>query len=62
MSYLAIEDHGVIGDQHTVALVGLDGTIDFLCFPHFDSPSVFASLLDDEKGGSFRLAPSHETT
>jgi GH15 family glucan-1,4-alpha-glucosidase len=52
-----IEDHGVIGDLHTVALVGMDGAIDFLCFPHFDSPSVFAGLLDREKGGIFKVAP-----
>ncbi|WNG53432.1 glycoside hydrolase family 15 protein [Archangium gephyra] len=53
----AIEDHGVIGDLRTVALVATDGTMDWLCFPHFDSPSVFAALLDPEKGGHFRIAP-----
>ena len=52
-----IEDHGVIGDLRTVALIGSDGTLDWLCFPHFDSPSVFAALLDPEKGGHFRIAP-----
>ena len=56
MSYLPIESHGVIGDLHTVALVGVDGTIDWLCFPHFDSPSVFGSILDERKGGFFRIA------
>ena len=57
MGYLPIEDHGVIGDLHTAALVGIDGTIDWLCLPRFDAPSVFASILDDEKGGHFKLAP-----
>jgi len=59
-AYPPIEDHGVIGDLYTVALVALDGTIDFLCLPHFDSPSVFAALIDHEKGGRFRLAPALE--
>jgi GH15 family glucan-1,4-alpha-glucosidase len=57
VGYLPIEDHGVIGDLHTAALVGIDGTIDWLCLPRFDAPSVFASILDDEKGGHFRLRP-----
>lgn len=57
MSYQPIENYGIIGDLHTVALVGMDGSIDFMCFPHFDSPSVFARILDDEKGGFFRVAP-----
>jgi GH15 family glucan-1,4-alpha-glucosidase len=52
-----IENHGIIGDLRTVALVALDGAIDFLCWPRFDSPSVFASILDDERGGRFELAP-----
>jgi GH15 family glucan-1,4-alpha-glucosidase len=60
MAYLPIESYGVIGDLHTTALVGLDGSIDWLCFPKFDSPSVFAALLDDEKGGRFQIAPSSE--
>jgi len=57
VSYPPIEHHGVIGDLRTAALVGVDGAIDFMCFPRFDSPSIFASLLDQERGGSFRLAP-----
>ncbi len=52
-----IEEHGVIGDLRTVALVGTDGTLDWLCFPNFDSPSVFAALLDPERGGHFRISP-----
>ena len=55
MAYLPIEAHGVIGDLQTIALVGRDGTIDWCCLPHFDSPSVFASILDDRVGGSFAL-------
>jgi GH15 family glucan-1,4-alpha-glucosidase len=57
VSATRIEDHGVIGDLRTLALVALDGTIDFFCAPRFDSPSVFASLLDAERGGFFRVAP-----
>jgi GH15 family glucan-1,4-alpha-glucosidase len=55
--YVPIEDHGIIGDLETIALVALDGTIDFMCVPRFDSPSVFASLLDPDRGGSFRVQP-----
>lgn len=57
MSYQPIENYGVIGDLYTVALVGADGSIDFLSWPHFDSPTIFAAMLDDERGGYFRLAP-----
>jgi GH15 family glucan-1,4-alpha-glucosidase len=57
MAYQPIENYGIIGDLNTVALVGLNGSIDFMCFPEFDSPSVFASLLDDKKGGYFLISP-----
>ncbi|HXF91184.1 MAG TPA: glycoside hydrolase family 15 protein [Nitrospiraceae bacterium] len=54
----AIGDHGVIGDLHTVALVGLDGSIDWCCLPTFDSPSLFAAILDERRGGRFVIAPA----
>ena len=55
--YQPIENYGVIGDLNTVALVGMDGSIDFMSFPNFDSPTIFAALLDDRDGGRFRIAP-----
>jgi len=55
--YEPIEKYGVIGDLHTVALVAPNGSIDLLSFPSFDSPTVFAALLDDAKGGRFQIAP-----
>src|SRR5215207_2419666 len=58
MAYQPIENYGIIGDMHSVALVGMDGSIDWLCFPHFDSPSVFAAILDDKKGGRFKISPA----
>ena len=58
MAYQPIEDYGIIGDMHSVALVGMNGSIDWFCCPHFDSPSVFAAILDDKKGGRFQIAPT----
>jgi GH15 family glucan-1,4-alpha-glucosidase len=58
--YIPIAEHGVIGDRHTAALVGTDGTIDWYCCPHFDSPSVFGAILDRHKGGYYRIAPTVE--
>src|ERR1700704_2193937 len=54
--YLPIEEHGIVGDLRTVALVGTDGTIDWYCPARFDAPSLFASLLDGRKGGFFALS------
>ncbi len=60
--YLPIADHGLIGDLRTVALVGTDGTIDWYCCSRFDAPSVFASILDADRGGSFELAADAPAT
>jgi GH15 family glucan-1,4-alpha-glucosidase len=60
MSYQPIEDYGMIGNMHTAALVGKNGSIDWCCLPHFDSPSVFGAILDDKKGGFFSIAPVNE--
>lgn len=57
MSYEPIENYGVIGNMRSIALVGMNGSIDFLCYPNFDSPSVFAALLDDQRGGFFQIQP-----
>jgi GH15 family glucan-1,4-alpha-glucosidase len=56
--YPPIADHGVIGNLHTVALISTQGTVDWYCSPRFDSPSMFASLLDADRGGHFRIRPS----
>ncbi|MGH3189423.1 MAG: glycoside hydrolase family 15 protein [Streptosporangiaceae bacterium] len=58
--YPNIGDHGLIGDLQTAALVATDGTVDWFCCPRFDSPSVFASLLDAEGGGYFRIRPDRD--
>jgi GH15 family glucan-1,4-alpha-glucosidase len=60
--YLPIAEHGLIGDLHTVALVGSEGTIDWYCCPRFDSPSVFGSILDARRGGSYRISPECEVS
>ncbi|MGZ4506252.1 MAG: glycoside hydrolase family 15 protein [Blastococcus sp.] len=58
MTETAIADHGIIGDLQTCALVTTDGSVDWFCCPRFDSPSVFGALLDDERGGHFRIRPA----
>jgi GH15 family glucan-1,4-alpha-glucosidase len=55
MAYLPIEEYGIIGNMRTVALVGMNGSIDWYCYPHFDSPSIFGAILDDKKGGRFQI-------
>jgi GH15 family glucan-1,4-alpha-glucosidase len=57
MAFEPIENYGVIGNMQSIALVGMNGSIDFLCYPDFDSPTVFAALLDDERGGRFEIRP-----
>ncbi len=56
MSYQPIENYGIIGNMRTVALVGMNGSIDWYCYPHFDSPSIFGAILDDKKGGRFQIS------
>lgn len=60
MPYEPIDNYAMIGDMHTIALVSVRGSIDWMCIPRFDSPSVFAGMLDDEKGGFFRITPTHD--
>src|SRR5689334_10762845 len=55
-----IGEHGIIGDLETAALVARDGTIDYLCWPSLDSPTIFADLLDGERGGAFEITPKLE--
>jgi GH15 family glucan-1,4-alpha-glucosidase len=57
MPFEPIENYGVIGNMQSIALVGMNGSIDFLCYPNFDSPTIFAALLDDQKGGRFEISP-----
>ena len=58
--YPNISDHGLIGDLQTAALVSTDGVLDWFCCPRFDSPSVFGSLLDADRGGFYRIAPDRD--
>lgn len=57
LRYTPIAEHGLIGDMRTAALVGTNGTIDWYCCTRFDAPSVFAAILDADRGGAFELAP-----
>jgi len=57
---MKIEDYGIIGDTQTAALVGRNGSIDWLCLPRFDSGACFAALLGDEKHGCWKIAPAEE--
>jgi GH15 family glucan-1,4-alpha-glucosidase len=56
MSYQPIENYGIIGNMRTLALVGINGSIDWYCYPRFDSPSIFGAILDDKKGGRFQIS------
>lgn len=56
MPYQPIENYGLIGNMRTTALVGMNGSIDWFCFPHFDSPSIFAAILDEHNGGWFKIS------
>lgn len=58
MAYQPIENYGIIGDMRTAALVGMNGSIDWFPYPQFDSPSVFGAILDDKKGGRYKIAPT----
>ena len=55
--YQPIGNYGIVGDLRTTALVGMDGSIDWLCLQHHDSPTVFAAILESAKGGRFEVSP-----
>jgi GH15 family glucan-1,4-alpha-glucosidase len=55
-----IEDYAMVGDLQTAALVGSDGSVDWLCFPRFDSPACFAALLGEDANGRWRIAPASD--
>ncbi|KAG8707370.1 hypothetical protein FRC08_000527 [Ceratobasidium sp. 394] len=56
--YVDIQDHALIGNMRTAALISIDGSVESYCVPHFDSPSVFARILDKDKGGHFSVKPT----
>ena len=60
LPYQPIENYGIIGNMRTVALVGMNGSIDWYCYPNFDSPSIFGAILDDKKGGRFQISAQAE--
>src|SRR5215831_4735758 len=57
MSYQPIENYGIVGNMRTAALVSIDGSIDWFCYPYFDSPSLFGAILDHKRGGRFQISP-----
>ncbi len=60
MNYQPIDNYVIIGNMRSAAMVGMDGSIDWFCFPHFDSPSIFAKILDHKKGGHFSICPDSD--
>ena len=60
VTYPSIEDYAIIGDCRSAGLISRDGSLDWLCLPRFDSPSIFAAVLDAEKGGRFHVRPVGE--
>jgi GH15 family glucan-1,4-alpha-glucosidase len=61
MSYQPIENYGIVGNMRTVALVGMNGSIDWYCSPQFDSPSIFGAILDNKKGGRFQISTESDS-